>query len=668
MRVVAAVIAAASIAFGGLGHAATSVVVPPLPLPGPYAVACSNVVQDFARMTPGEDVQAYWEGVPRGDGSPRYITDLMADAGNTLAVIVKAPNDSELYGSFAGRSVPYVVLVCHPTATADPRPDYALPTGKVVPHMQRGAEPPLWPDAGTRYPILLFSHGYIGSPLSNDYINALSILASFGYVVVAPFHGDPRFTDTSLDSVGDVFYLLTHLTDFIAMQALRPLSLSASLDLLLAHPQWRDRVDPARIGGFGASMGGESVMLMAGAGLTKTFGQSWSQVTNDPRLKAAVGYVPYFGQPIFPAFGRGQHGLDGVALPYLAISGTSDTLAPLVPTLQGMNQLAGTREMVALVGVKHGFDIPSTNDIFTWTVTFLDAEVRGDPAARARLTQMANVAGGGDDVVILPYNALSPPNFGGLWWNAPAGSEPGWGLAFAHQGDTLFASWYTFDVDGSPLWMVVAATMTAPNVYSGQLYRATGPAFGAVPFNPGDVVGTPVGTATFTFSGNDDATFAFTVGEDAQVKQIVRQVFATPVPTCTWGTQTDFALATNFQDLWWAKPAGVERGWGINIAHQGNTLFGTWYTYGLDGKPLWLAVAAPMTAAGVYSGRLYTGTGPAFNAAPFDPAKVASHDVGDATFAFADGNNATFSYSVNGIAQSRQITREVFASPGTICQ
>jgi len=120
-----------------------------------------------------------------------------------------------------------------------------------------------------------------------------------------------------------------------------------------------------------------------------------------------VGYVPYFGQPFLPAFGRDQHGLDGVKLPYLAISGTADTTAPIIETQQGLARLAGTRELVALTGVTHGFDIASTNDIFTWTLTFFDAEVRNNPAAREQLSTMASVAGGGDDRVLIPYNGLS---------------------------------------------------------------------------------------------------------------------------------------------------------------------------------------------------------------------------------------------------------------------
>ncbi len=387
------------------GAAAPTVVVQPLPLPGPYAVACSNVVQDFSRVAAGEDVASYWEGNPSDSGTPRYATDLLADPGNTLIATVTAPNDSNLYGSFAGKNVPFVVIACYPTTADNPRPDYPLPTGKVVPHMQTESDAPLFADASVRYPVIAFSHGYSGSPISGDYISGLSVLASYGYVVVAPFHGDLRFSDLQIDDIGDAVAVLSHLSDFTAMQALRPLSISAALDLVLAHPQWRDHVDATRIGGFGASMGGETMMLLGGAGLTSSYPDlSWRQVTYDPRIKGAVGYVPYFGQLFLPAFGRDEHGLDGVDLPFLGISGTADTTAPIAETEIGMSRLTGTRELVALAGVEHGFDLASTNDIFTWTLTFLDAEVRGNAAAKKQLSTMASVAGGGDDSVVIYYN------------------------------------------------------------------------------------------------------------------------------------------------------------------------------------------------------------------------------------------------------------------------
>ena len=51
------------------GASAPTAVVQPLPLPGPYAVACSNVVQDFTRLGAGEDVTSYWKGMPSDSGT-----------------------------------------------------------------------------------------------------------------------------------------------------------------------------------------------------------------------------------------------------------------------------------------------------------------------------------------------------------------------------------------------------------------------------------------------------------------------------------------------------------------------------------------------------------------------------------------------------------------------
>jgi predicted dienelactone hydrolase len=641
-------------------------VVPPLPLPGPYAVACSNVAQDFTRMAPGEDVQTYWEGVPRSDGSPRYITDLLSDPGNTLSVTITAPNDASVYGSFAGKTLAVTVIVCYPTTATNSRADYPLPNGVSVPHMQLGGDAPILPDPSIKWPMVVFSHGFLGSPLSNDYLQAVEIVASYGYIVAAPFHGDARIAQFQLESFNDIAYALTHLADYLALQALRPLALSATIDLMLGQTQWSAQVDATRIGGFGASLGGESLLLMSGAGLTTSIGLSWTKIDTDARLKAAVGYVPYFGQPVFPAFGRDQHGLDDVTLPFLAISGTADTTAPLASTMQGMQHLAGTRELVALTGVTHGFDVASTNDIFTWTLTFLDAQVRNDAAASVRLAQMGAVAGGGDDHVLLDVNAQPPAlNYSGLWWNSPGGSESGWGINFAHQADVIFATWFTYADDHTALWLSMTATKVSEGVYSGTLYRTTGPPFYSVPFDPSLVVRTPVGTGTLTFVDGNNAFFAYAYDGVAQTKAITREAFG-PIPTCTWGVQTNLAQATNYQDLWW-NPS--ESGWGINFAHEGATIFATWFTYDVDGSATWLSMTAQNTGQpGVFVGDLYRSTGPPFSAVPFDPTSVGRILVGNASLTFVDGADAMFSYNVSGTARNETITRQIFRPPGTLCQ
>jgi hypothetical protein len=258
-------------------------------------------------------------------------------------------------------------------------------------------------------------------------------------------------------------------------------------------------------------------------------------------------------------------------------------------------------------------------------------------------------------------------NYQGLWWKAPAESESGWGINFAHQGDIIFATWFTYAFGGKPLWLVAELHRLPSGAFTGDVLTVTGPPFNAVPFDPQGRVETVVGTMTVSFAGVGIGTLSYTVYGIAQAKAIARQEFASPVPICTWGAQQNLALATNFQDLWWASPAGSEAGWGINFTHQGDIIFATWFTYGTDGQPLWLTVEAPRTGGNVFSGFVRTFTGPAFNAVPFDPARVTETIVGAATFTFADGNNATFAYTVGSVAQTKPITRQVFAAPGTVC-
>jgi hypothetical protein len=213
----------------------------------------------------------------------------------------------------------------------------------------------------------------------------------------------------------------------------------------------------------------------------------------------------------------------------------------------------------------------------------------------------------------------------------------------------------------------MTAPKTSGNTFAGTLLQVTGPAFDAVPFDPAQVTGTEVGTGTLAFSNANNGSFAYTVNGISQTKAITREVFG-PLPSCIFGAQADPALATNYQDLWWNAPGGSESGWGINLAHQGDAIFATWFTYDHDRTPMWLVATAARTVAGTYAGTLYRTTGPPFNAVPFNPDAVVGTAVGNATFTFANGNSAIFAYTVNGVSQTKTITREIFRAPGTVCQ
>jgi hypothetical protein len=173
-----------------------------------------------------------------------------------------------------------------------------------------------------------------------------------------------------------------------------------------------------------------------------------------------------------------------------------------------------------------------------------------------------------------------------------------------------------------------------------------------------------------TFSDANNGTFSYTVNGIAQTKTITKQVFG-PLPTCRWGAQANLALATNYTDLWWVA-GGVESGWGINFAHQGDVIFATWFTYDFSGAALSLSATLSKVGPAMYSGQLIKTSGPAFSAVPWNPNLVTRADAGTATVTFANGNAATFTFTVNDggktTTQTKSITRQVFRAPGTACR
>ncbi len=201
----------------------------------------------------------------------------------------------------------------------------------------------------------------------------------------------------------------------------------------------------------------------------------------------------------------------------------------------------------------------------------------------------------------------------------------------------------------------------AEGTYTGDVYSTIGPSFQSSTFNATSVTPTLLGLGTISLADTDHVTVDFS--EAGSTRTLARQQFG-PLPTCTFGQVTDLTTLTNYTDLWWNPN---ESGWGINLAHQGDTIFAAWYTYGADGTPMWLVTTAVKTETGTYAGDLYRTVGPAGPGVQATP-------VGAATFSFANGNNGTFAYSVQlagmstAVTQTKPITRQIFTMPGVACQ
>ena len=100
-----------------------------------------------------------------------------------------------------------------------------------------------------KFPLILLSHGIGGSSAMMAWFGAA--LASHGYIAAAVNHpGNNAFEDYTLP--GAIFW------------GERARDLSALLDLLLADPTFGTRIDPKRVGAAGFSLGGLTVLELAG--------------------------------------------------------------------------------------------------------------------------------------------------------------------------------------------------------------------------------------------------------------------------------------------------------------------------------------------------------------------------------------------------------------------
>lgn len=417
-RLVAAVSAAAAlgslcIAFSA-GAALPNHSIEMLPIaPGTYPVACSNLSIDSNRLVQlGGSTDDFWTGA-----NDHYVRDILLEPADTLTTRPTVP-DSDLYPGRRNTGVDFVVISCYPTDAANPRPDYVLPDGQSIPHMQRGGQFPILapqpcmgvfpppPNCG-KWPLMLFSHGLAGSPVDGKSVDFLVRMASYGYIVAAPFHGDKRFSRVKIEDINDIAYVILNFDRIVELQAMRPLSMKAVVDLMLASPQFSPYINADRIGGIGGSMGGATMIWLLGAELTSGYPSLHSRATvQDPRIKAAVGYVPYAGQRFLPAFGDNNATAANVTKPFLAISGTADTTAPIIMMEQAMKQFRGARFQIALTGVEHTYAPAYADDVFGWAIPFFSAYLKDDKTALDQLTRQKNIRGGLDDNVHIDY---TPP-------------------------------------------------------------------------------------------------------------------------------------------------------------------------------------------------------------------------------------------------------------------
>ena len=159
-----------------------------------------------------------------------------------------------------------------------------------------------------------------------------------------------------------------------------------------------------------------------------------------------------------------------------------------------------------------------------------------------------------DSAAFASSNVGASANYQGMW-AVPNLAEAGWGINFTHQGDILFASWFTYDANGKPFWVSMTALLQSDGSYTGAIDQTSGSPYSALPYDPTQVTHSTVGTGRVTFSDSNNGTFSYTLNGISQVKPLARFVFAAPVPK---PDKKDFKKVTPFtpeEERLYGKPA-----------------------------------------------------------------------------------------------------------------
>lgn len=248
---------------------------------------------------------------------------------------------------------------------------------------------------------------------------------------------------------------------------------------------------------------------------------------------------------------------------------------------------------------------------------------------------------------LAPSASNGPFNYSDMWWAGTG--ENGWGMSIQQHSPSniQFNALYIYDDNGRPLWVVMPGGTWSNNftTFSGPVFIPSGAPFSN--YNAASFVPNPsVGSVTLNFTSTGTANMNYTINGRGGSKQITRQVFGSG------------SAPFNVNDLWWGGQS--QNGWGINLAQQQGQIFGVWYTYGMDGRATWYVMPGGNWNGTSFSGALFRTIGSAWIATQYNPMLLQVINVGSMRFDFSNADNASMTYAVDGLTQTKPITRQQF--------
>lgn len=221
----------------------------------------------------------------------------------------------------------------------------------------------------------------------------------------------------------------------------------------------------------------------------------------------------------------------------------------------------------------------------------------------------------------------------------PPGAQKPQGIAVKPDGTEV----YVVNQDSGTVSVINATDNTIASTITG---------LGSLPYN---VAFSPSGSLAYvtnTYSGNVSIL-------DTTQRAVVDTVAVGGAP---YALGQFIGPANPYLGLWY-KPG--EDGWGISITEHGSMMFVAIYTYDQSGQPTWYVMSSCPIAGTSCTGDLYEVTGGTLPTAAWNGSNLKVNSAGTGTLTFADADSGTFSFTINGVAGSKAISRQVFGAGST---
>jgi len=190
------------------------------------------------------------------------------------------------------------------------------------------------------------------------------------------------------------------------------------------------------------------------------------------------------------------------------------------------------------------------------------------------------------------------------------------------SGARAIMYWFTYDLEGKQDWYFGDGEIRGNRILFPDLLRVSGGEFGPG-FDPGKVVRTPVGSASFIWSSCDSGSMKWVIDRDGGSRRqgrmdVSRLTRVMGIP-CTDRIQPPILEAARLSGSWY-DPSHSGEGYALEVLSNQQVLV-TWFSFDMQGKRRWFFGTGEIAGSKLVFDEMFTTLGGVFGPG-FDPEAV----------------------------------------------